>query len=126
MKKIFLCILAGVAMTGSVMPTVAQDIKRSITKVVGDVYRFQNRFHYSLVTVTNVGVVVVDPINESAAQWLRDNLKQVTDKPITHLIYSHSHGDHASGGTVLASRGTQVIAHANAPAPVAALTSTLA
>lgn len=91
----------------------AQDAKRSITKVAGDVYRFQNNFHYSLVTVTNQGVVVVDPINEGAASWLKANLKQITDKPITHLIYSHSHGDHASGGAALGAK--TVIAQKNAP-----------
>ncbi len=91
----------------------AQSVNRAITKVKGDVYRFQNNFHYSLVTVTDAGVVVVDPINASAANWLRRNLGQVTDKPITHLIYSHSHGDHASGGAEL--KAPTVVAHANAP-----------
>ena len=91
----------------------AQEVKRSITKVAGDVYRFQNNFHYSLVVVTNAGVVVVDPISEDGAQWLRDNLNTITDKPVTHLIYSHSDLDHASGGKVYA--GAEVIAHANAP-----------
>ena len=35
---------------------------RAIERVAGDVYRFQNNFHFSLVTVTDAGVVVVDPI----------------------------------------------------------------
>ena len=38
----------------------------------------------------------------------------MTDQPITHLVYSHSHGDHASGGTAYGPVQT-VIAHANAP-----------
>ncbi len=91
----------------------AQEAKRSITKVAGDVYRFQNNFHYSLVVVTKAGVVVVDPISKDAARWLRDNLKTITDKPVSHLIYSHSDLDHASGGKVYT--GAKVIAHANAP-----------
>ena len=103
----FLCLFATVS--------VAQDIKREITKVAGDVYRFQNKFHFSLVTVTNDGVVIVDPINADAATWLKDNLSAITDKPITHLIYSHSHLDHASGGKVLVDAGAKVIAQANAP-----------
>jgi len=94
----------------------AQDIKRSITNVAGDVYRFQNQFHFSLVTVTNEGVVVVDPINAEAASWLKENLSQITDKPITHLIYSHSHGDHASGGTALGA--TTIVAQENAPSDI--------
>ncbi len=94
---------------------VAQDAKREITNVAGDVYRFQNNFHYSLVTVTDGGVVIVDPINAGAAAWLKDNLSTITDKPITHLIYSHSHLDHASGGSVLQDAGATVIAQENAP-----------
>jgi len=93
------CLLAGAAG--------AQDIKREITRVAGDVYRFQNKFHFSLVTVTNDGVVIVDPINADAASWLKDNLSSITDKPITHLIYSHSHGDHASGGKVYVDAGAE-------------------
>ena len=104
-----------VALAVSLGSASAQDIKRSITKVSGDVYRFQNNFHFSLVTVTSAGVVVVDPIHAEAATWLKANLSQITDKPITHLIYSHSHGDHASGGTVLQKGGALVIAQENAP-----------
>jgi glyoxylase-like metal-dependent hydrolase (beta-lactamase superfamily II) len=95
------------------IPAMAQAPKREITKLAGDVYRFQNKFHFSLITVTRDGVVVIDPINAGAAGWLKTNLKKITDKPITHLIYSHSHGDHASGGAVLGAK--TVIAHANAP-----------
>lgn len=97
------------------LPASAQDsVKRSIDKVAGDVYRFQNNFHFSLVVLTDDGVVVVDPISEDAASWLKTELTSMTDKPVSHLIYSHSHGDHASGGSVFAD-GAEVIAHANAP-----------
>ncbi len=106
-------VLAAAALLLAATAVSAQGAKRSITKVKGDVYRFQNNFHFSLVTVTSQGVVVVDPINASAANWLRRNLGQITDKPVTHLIYSHSHGDHASGGAEL--KAATVIAQANAP-----------
>ena len=101
----------------------AQAANRKITKVAGDVYRFQNNFHYSLVTVTNDGVVVVDPINTNAAIWLKRNLSEITDKPITHLIYSHSHADHASGGAELGA-GT-VIAQENAPPTIDGVAPTM-
>jgi len=44
-------------------------------------------------------VVVTDPINEEAASWLKEEIAKITDEPITYLIYSHSHLDHAAGGT---------------------------
>ncbi len=92
----------------------AQDIKREITRVTDDVYRFQNRFHVNMFVITGDGVVVTDPINPEAASWLRAEIGQLTDQPITHLIYSHSHGDHASGGTEFGDV-PNVIVHQNAP-----------
>ena len=116
MEKTIIRIVAAGIVLFALNPASAQDVKRSITQVEGDVYRFQNQFHYSLVTVTNDGVVVVDPINAEAAGWLKENLGQITDQPITHLIYSHSHGDHASGGAALGA--TTIIAQENAPASI--------
>jgi len=91
--------------------------ERSVTEIAKDVYRLQNNFHYSLVVITAEGAVVVDPINADAASWIKEEVAKLTDKPITHLIYSHSHGDHASGGAVLA-KGATVIAHENSPSIV--------
>lgn len=64
--------------------------------------------------VTGDGVVVTDPINQEAARWLKAEIGKLTDQPITHVIYSHSHGDHASGGTEYGDV-SNVVAHRNAP-----------
>jgi len=92
----------------------AQEAKRSITQVKGDVYRFQNNFHVTVFIITGDGVVVTDPIDADAAAWLNAEIAKMTDQPITHLIYSHSHGDHASGGLAF-DEIPNVITHANAP-----------
>lgn len=92
----------------------AQDAKRSITKVKGDVYRFQNNFHVNVFVITGDGVVVTDPIDADAASWLADEIGKMTGQPITHLIYSHSHADHASGGLAF-DEIPNVITHRNAP-----------
>ena len=94
--------------------SLAQDAKRSITNVKGDVYRFQNNFHVNMFVITDDGVVVTDPIDADAADWLTAEIGKLTDKPITHLIYSHSHGDHASGGLAYG-EVPNVITHAYAP-----------
>ncbi len=94
----------------------AQDAERAITNITGDVYRFQNRFHYNVFVITGDGVVMTDPINVEAADWLVTEIGGMTDQPITHLVYSHSHGDHASGGGFV--EAPEVIAHANAPAMI--------
>jgi len=102
----------------------AQSEKRAITNIAGDVYRFQNMFHYSIFVVTDNGVVVTDPINAEAASWLRTEIGKLTDQPITHLIYSHSHADHASGGAAFGDV-PNVITEKNAPASIDGVVPTM-
>jgi glyoxylase-like metal-dependent hydrolase (beta-lactamase superfamily II) len=49
------------------------------------------------VFITTTGVVVVDTKNPGWGQPLLDRIKTVTDKPITMVINTHTHGDHVSG-----------------------------
>ena len=116
LKAAFRSMFTIVALVAAATMSLAQAPTQGFTKVAGDVYRFQNSFHFALVVVTRDGVVVVDPINAHAADRLKRRLTKITDKPITHLIYSHSHLDHASGGKVLGAK--TVIAHDNAPADI--------
>lgn len=67
MKILIKSAMAAIALAISFGNASAKDIRWSTTKVAGDVYRFQNNFHFSLVTVTSAGVVVVNPIHEDAA-----------------------------------------------------------
>lgn len=90
---------------------VAQEAKRSITQIKGDLYRFQNNFHFSVVYVTERGVIVTDPINAEAARWLKDEVKKRFNKPIKYLVYSHDHRDHIAGGEVFAEDGAIVVSH---------------
>lgn len=102
----------------------AQDVKREITQVTDDVYRFQNRFHVNMFVITGEGVVVTDPINDAAAAWLRAEIGKLTDQPITDLIYSHSHGDHASGGSGYGEIAN-VLAQQNAPPAIDGIKPTI-
>jgi glyoxylase-like metal-dependent hydrolase (beta-lactamase superfamily II) len=111
MKLLIMILMMSVLGAGA---AVAQEIKREITRVTYDTYRFQNQFHVNIFVITGDGVVVTDPINAEAAAWLRTEIGKITDEPITHLIYSHSHGDHASGGTEYG-EVPNVIMHENAP-----------
>ena len=102
----------------------AQEAKRSITRVAGDVYRFQNNFHVNVFVITGEGVVVTDPIDADAALWLTAEIASMTSEPLTHLVYSHSHGDHASGGLAYDEIPT-VIAYTNAPEEIDGIEPTL-
>lgn len=98
-------------------PAIAQEAKRSITKIAGDLYRFQNNFHYSVFLVTSDGIIATDPISPDAARWLKQELKVRFNSQVKYLIYSHDHRDHSAGGEVFAPEAT-VIAHENARAAI--------
>ncbi len=97
------------AALAAALPAAAQEVTRSIEQVAGDVYMMRNNFHNSLLIQTGDGVVRIDPINAEAGAWVNDNLDQVGGGSVTHLIWSHSHGDHGSGGD--AHPGAVKIAH---------------
>ena len=119
--KIIIVLFALIGISGSAL---GQEIKREITRVSDGVYRFQNRFHMSMFVISGAGVVVVDPINSQAAKWLGVEIAKITDQPITHLVYSHSHADHASGGAEFG-EVQHVIAQQNAPAVIDGVSPTI-
>src|SRR5437773_9092184 len=49
------------------------------------------------VFITGTGVVVVDAKNPGWGQPVLDKIKELTPKPVTTLINTHTHGDHVSG-----------------------------
>src|SRR4249919_2650798 len=49
------------------------------------------------VFVGTSGVVVVDTKNPGWGQPILDRIKELTPKPITTIINTHTHGDHVSG-----------------------------
>jgi glyoxylase-like metal-dependent hydrolase (beta-lactamase superfamily II) len=49
------------------------------------------------VFITTAGVVVVDAKNPGWGQPILDKIKELTPKPVTTLINTHTHGDHVSG-----------------------------
>jgi glyoxylase-like metal-dependent hydrolase (beta-lactamase superfamily II) len=63
----------------------------------------------SMFLVYDRGVVVIDAPQALAAH-IPQAIAEVSDKPITHLIYSHSHADHIGGAKALGTNPT-VIAH---------------
>lgn len=112
MRKFFGYIILGllVANTGFAQQG---EVQRGVTQIAGDLYRFQNNFHYSVFLVTDEGIIVTDPINAEAAQELKEHIAEEFDLPIKYLIYSHDHTDHISGGEVFAAEGAVVVAHEN-------------
>jgi cyclase len=67
------------------------------------------------VFVTTKGVVVVDSKNPGWGQPILDKIKELTPNPITHLINTHTHGDHVSGNVEFPT-AVEIVAQANTAA----------
>jgi glyoxylase-like metal-dependent hydrolase (beta-lactamase superfamily II) len=63
-------------------------------------YMVTENAYQSMFLVYETGVVVVDAPPSYSAH-LRQAIAEVTDKPVTHIVYSHSHIDHIGGVTDL-------------------------
>src|SRR5215203_2671738 len=74
-------------------------------------YMITDNAYQSLFMVYEKGVVIIDA-PPPFAQRIIQAIKGVTDKAITHLIYSHSHADHIGGTKNLnLDKQTAIIAH---------------
>jgi glyoxylase-like metal-dependent hydrolase (beta-lactamase superfamily II) len=81
------------------------------TQKLGDgLYMVTDGSYQSMFMTYEDGVVVVDAPPQYASLIPRA-IAEVTDKPITHVVYSHYHTDHIGGATALAARPI-IIAHA--------------
>jgi glyoxylase-like metal-dependent hydrolase (beta-lactamase superfamily II) len=96
-----------------------QEPRRALTKIAGDLYRWQNNFHYGVVYVTPAGVIVGDTIDAAASTWLKDEIARQFNQPVKYVFMSHDHADHGSGAEVFAAAGATVIAHERARAKIA-------
>ncbi len=113
MRNVAVWLMALALLPAPFFQALGQSPKREITRIAGEVYRFQNNFHYSVFAVTPAGIIATDPIDADAARWLKAELKRRFNKPVRFLIYSHDHRDHVAGGEVFADTAV-VIAHENA------------
>ena len=70
-----------------------------VEKVKDNLYvlRGANGGGNTAVFLTATGVVVVDAKNPGWGKPILDKIKELTPKPVTMLINTHTHGDHVSG-----------------------------
>lgn len=72
----------------------------AIEKVKPNIYVITDGIWQSAAIVTQAGVVLIDA-PESFGMNIQKAVKEVTDKPITTLVYSHGHIDHIGGSQYL-------------------------
>ena len=83
---------------------------REIGRLTGDVYYARADDYVSAFIVTSEGIALVEPVGTDFATWLKGEIANRFGVPVRYVIYSHSHGDHASGAAVFADTA-EIIAH---------------
>ncbi|MFJ9480631.1 MBL fold metallo-hydrolase [Streptomyces mirabilis] len=82
-----------------------------VTDLGGGAYGVTQGMVNTMFLETKKGVVLVDAPPALGGDNLLAAIESVTPKPLTHLIYSHSHADHIGAAHQLDRDGLQIIGH---------------
>jgi cyclase len=102
---------AGIAL--SQQPAQPQEIE--VDKVKENLFVLRNGGGNTAVFITEKGVVLVDTKNPGWGPRILDKVKTLTEKPVTIIINTHTHGDHV-GSNEAFSPTVEFVAHENTKA----------
>lgn len=78
-----------------------------VEEINNGVYWVTDGTYQVMFLTTGAGVIVVDA-PPSIGQNILTAIAEVTNEPITHVIYSHSHADHISGANIYPENATYI------------------
>ncbi|BDQ30541.1 DUF4377 domain-containing protein [Nitrosopumilus zosterae] len=84
-----------------------------VTEIADGVYWLVGSGYQTMFVITDEGVVAIDAPQPIGEKYL-DAVKDVTSKPITHMIYSHHHQDHTGAAGTIFPTDITYIAHKDA------------
>ncbi len=101
----------------AIAATKIEKVKDNLYVITGSGTENQNAFSggNTAVFITDAGVVVVDTKLVGWGQVLLDRIKTVTNKPVTTIINTHTHGDH-TGSNSFFGPTVDIVSHENAKA----------
>jgi linear primary-alkylsulfatase len=103
--------LASILLT---LPLLAQSLNppRGLNKVTDRVYVATGYALGNVIYVlTGKSIVVVDTTESLiAARATLDEIRKISNLPVSYIIYTHFHGDHIAGARAFKSEGTKIIA----------------
>lgn len=125
-------VLTALVVTGALSIAIAQNAPPQAAQVI-EVVKVKDNLHVLTssspadratfsggnvaVFVTDAGTVLVDTKLAAWGQTLLDRIKSVTDKPVTTIINTHTHGDHTGNNHRFAN--VQSVVHENTKANMA-------
>ncbi|MBI3048950.1 MAG: MBL fold metallo-hydrolase [Acidobacteria bacterium] len=86
-----------------------------IDKLKDNLYVMKGGGGNSSVFITQKGIIVVDTKNPGWGQPLLDAIRKVTNRPVTMIVNTHTHGDHVSGNVEFPAE-VDIVTHENTAA----------
>ena len=83
-----------------------------VEKIKDNLYMFRGGGGNTAVFVTDGGVVLVDTKLAGWGPAILEKVKTITDKPVTTIINTHTHGDH-TGSNEFFGAAVEIVAHEN-------------
>jgi cyclase len=105
-----LCTVLGAGLAA--MAVFSQAPELAIDNVATNLYRITGQGGNTAVFVHGEGVLLVDTKLADNGQNILDQVRTVTDKPITHIINTHTHGDHTGSNSFFPAT-VEIVTHAN-------------
>jgi glyoxylase-like metal-dependent hydrolase (beta-lactamase superfamily II) len=115
-----LAVLSGLLLAGAISLMAAQEQQRppaqlEIQKVKDKLYMITGAGGNTAAFITEKGVVVVDTKLPNNGPGILEKIKSVTDKPVSMVINTHTHGDHVGSNSAFTG-AVEFIAHENCKA----------
>ena len=114
-STILISLLVGGILAITIAPPHAQPNIAGLEQVKDNLYVITGGGGNTAAFITSDGVVVVDTKLSDWGQPILDQIQTVTDKPVTMIINTHTHGDHVGSNDEFSSP-VEIVAHRNTDA----------
>lgn len=88
----------------------AAESEVQIEPLADGLYAFRTGSIRSFFMIGDDGVLVVDPVSAGVASAVRKEIAALTDKPVSHVVYSHSLNQRSLGGRLFKKEGARFVA----------------
>jgi glyoxylase-like metal-dependent hydrolase (beta-lactamase superfamily II) len=115
-----LVVVGGLSIAAAASQQAAAPPKIDVEKLRDNLFMLKGGGGNTAVFVTATGVVVVDTKIPGWGQPLIAKIKELTPKPVTTIINTHTHGDHVAGNVDFPA-SVEIVAHENTKANMEAM-----
>src|SRR5215510_970303 len=98
-------VVATSTLVSEAAPEIPKDKGYFVKEVKDGLYWLTDGAYGTIFLVYSKGVIAVDPLPTLGPRYLKA-ISEVTDKPVTHVVYSHEHTDHIGAANLFPKTAT--------------------